>query len=264
MDPKSTALSSTDTYIDVDGLRIRCRKIGTGPPLLLLHGWGGSIESVQTIIDALAKWFTLYAVDLPGHGKSDLPHSPWSTKDFTRCVLGAMDALSLQTTDIVAHSFGGRVAIQIAAFHPDRVRRLVLANSAGVIPPRNLKYRFRVRIAKIARFLGRFGGSLGEGLRAYVYRKVGSKDYVSAGPLRETFVRIVNDDLAPLMPSITHPTLLIWGRNDEATPVSSGLRMQKLLPSAELVVLENAGHFSYIDQKDQFALYARRFLRSQN
>ena len=255
-------LTSTCKDVNVDGLTVRCRTAGTGSSVLLLHGWGGSMDSMATISNELTKTYTVYSVDLPGHGRSDLPPKPWGTPEFTSCVLRVMDLLDLQSPDIVGHSFGGRLAIHLAALHPERVGRLVLVDSAGVIPPRRLKYRIRVGVAKFAKFLSRYGGPLGQKFRNYVYGKVASKDYISAGPLRDSLVRVVNEDLTPLMPHINKPTLLVWGRNDEDTPVSSALTMQKLITGAQLVVLENAGHFSYIDQKNQFDLHLKRFLRT--
>jgi len=253
--------TSPYNYVGVDGLQLRYRTYGTGRPLLLLHGWGGSIESMTTVFAEFMKDRAVYALDLPGHGKSEKPPTPWSTTDFTNCVLKAMDLLELKRPDIIAHSFGGRVAIQMASLHRERVGKLVLVDSAGVLPPRPLKYKMRVAIAKVAKFFGKYGGFVGKSLRNFVYSKVASKDYMAAGEMRETLVRVVREDLTDLMPQIKTPTLLIWGENDEDTPVSSGVTMQKLIEGSELIVLEHAGHFSYIDQATQFGLLARRFLR---
>ena len=228
-------ITPTYDYVDVNGLKIRYRTYGTGRPLLLLHGWGGSIESMSTIFSEFTKNRAVYALDLPGHGKSALPPTAWRTADFTNCVLKAMDLLELKTPDIIAHSFGGRVAIQLAALHPNRVGKLVLVDSAGVIPPRPLKYKLRVGIAKVAKFLGKYGGAIGERFRNYVYGKVGSKDYMAAGALRNSLVLVVREDLTGLMPRIKTPTLLVWGENDQDTPVSSAKTMQQLIPGSELV-----------------------------
>jgi pimeloyl-ACP methyl ester carboxylesterase len=173
-----------------------------------------------------------------------------------------MDLLDLRTPDILAHSFGGRVAIQLASLHPDRVGRLVLVDSAGVLPPRPLKYKLRVGIAKVAKFVAKYGGTIGERFRNCVYSQVASKDYMAAGALRNSLVLVVREDLTGLMPCIKTPTLLVWGENDQDTPVSSGAKMQQLIPGSELVILEHAGHFSYIDQQSQFSLHVKRFLRS--
>jgi pimeloyl-ACP methyl ester carboxylesterase len=216
---------------------------------------------MATVVAELTKNHAVYALDLPGHGKSELPPTAWGTVDFKKCVLEAMDLLDLKAPDIVAHSFGGKVAIQLASLHPDRVGKLVLVDSAGVIPVRPLKYKLKVGIAKVAKFMAKYGGAIGERFRNYVYSKVASKDYMAAGPLRNSLVLVVREDFTGLMPRIKTPTLLVWGENDQDTPVSSGIKMQQLIPGSELVILEHAGHFSFIDQANQFNLLVKRFLR---
>ena len=79
-------------------------------------------------------------------------------------------------------------------------------------------------------------------------KKFGSADYAAASPvMRQSLVKVVNEDLEPYMPSVTQPALLIWGDKDTATPLSDGQRMEKLMPEAGLAVIEGAGHYSFID-----------------
>jgi pimeloyl-ACP methyl ester carboxylesterase len=171
-----------------------------------------------------------------------------------------LDALALGRVDIVAHSFGGRVAIKLSTELPDRVSKLVLVDSAGIRPPRGLQYYSRVGLAKLGRFVAWIGGPIGRGLRNRIYSRVASADYMSAGALRETFVRVVNEDLTSLLPRIHAPTLLIWGEHDTATPLSAGRKMRDLIPNADMKVLKDAGHFSYLDQYGVFRLLVASFL----
>jgi pimeloyl-ACP methyl ester carboxylesterase len=97
--------------------------------------------------------------------------------------------------------------------------------------------------------------------RERIYRAVASKDYANAGPLRDTFVKLVNDDLTPILSQIASPTLLVWGADDMETPLSSAQVMERLIPQVRLVVFQNAGHFSYLDQYGKFRLIVRQFLR---
>jgi pimeloyl-ACP methyl ester carboxylesterase len=102
--------------------------------------------------------------------------------------------------------------------------------------------------------------------RERIYRAVASPDYANAGPLRDTFVKLVNDDLTParataILSQIASPTLLVWGADDTETPLASAKVMERLIPRARLVVLQNAGHFSYLDQYGKFRLIVRQFLR---
>jgi pimeloyl-ACP methyl ester carboxylesterase len=116
-------------------------------------------------------------------------------------------------------------------------------------------------LAKGGKYLARYCGRLGDMARERIYRAVASRDYANAGPLRDTFVKLVSEDLTSILPQVTSPTLLVWGADDTDTPLSSAKIMECLIPQARLVVLQNAGHFSYLDQYGKFRLLVRQFLR---
>ena len=248
-------------YLEVDGIKLRYKLAGSGAPILLLHGWGGSIESMGLLFDDLARDHTVVAFDFPGHGESSLPPKAWGVAEYAESVRGVMDALQVHRPHIIAHSHGGRVTIKLATVHPDRVGKLVLVDSAGVRPPRSWRYYVRVLLAKGGKALARYCGRIGAMARERIYRAIASTDYANAGPLRDTFVKLVNDDLTPLLSQVASPTLLIWGADDTETPLSSAKVMERLIPQARLVVLQNAGHFSYLDQYGKFRLIVRQFLR---
>jgi pimeloyl-ACP methyl ester carboxylesterase len=249
------------SYIEIDGLRVRYQTAGSGEPVLLLHGWGGSIESMTPVFNEFVKHYRVVSIDFPGHGESALPPRAWHVDDFVVLVLHLMDALHLNRPYIIAHSHGGRVTLKLAALYPDRVGKLVLVNSAGVPPPRAWNYYLRVAVAKFGKVVARFGGAWGEHVRRRLYSAVASSDYMAAGPLRGTFVNLVKEDLTPILSTIQSPTLLVWGEHDTDTPVSCATIMARHIPKAELVVLQHAGHFSYLDQFGKFRLLVGRFLR---
>ncbi|MDQ4065918.1 MAG: alpha/beta fold hydrolase, partial [Actinomycetota bacterium] len=112
---------------------------------------------------------------------------------------------------------------------------------------------------KAARAAGRFGGP-GRALRDAAYRRLASTDYRDAGPMRPILVKVVNEDLTRMLPSVKAPTLLVWGSNDDAVPLAHARKMEALIPDAGLVVFEGAGHFAYLDQSDRFCKVARHFL----
>lgn len=97
-----------------------------------------------------------------------------------------------------------------------------------------------------------------------VYRAVGSADYNAAeNPiLRATLVKVVNDDLRPILPRIAAPTLLIWGTQDRDTPLADGRLMERLIPDSGLVEFVGAGHFSYLDQLDKFCRVVTHFVEN--
>jgi pimeloyl-ACP methyl ester carboxylesterase len=247
--------------LQIDGLTVRSRVGGQGPQVLLLHGWGGAIESFAPVLDDLHRSYTVAAFDLPGFGQSSLPPSTWGSADYARLTLKIMDRLQMDRPHLIGHSFGGQVSIQLAATAPGRVGKLVLVCSAGIRTRPALATRLKRMAARLGKWLAAHGGWIGERLRAAIYRRVQSQDYANAGPLRPTLVRVVSEDLAPSLPLIQSPTLLVWGAQDRAVPLAAARVMARLIPDAQLVVFENAGHFAYLDQFDRFRLLVGRFLR---
>lgn len=246
--------------IAVEGLRTRYVRRGQGPPVVVLHGWGASIETVLSIVAGLEAHCTVYALDLPGFGESELPAQAWGVADYQRFLCAFMDALQIARAAIVGHSNGGRVAIRLAATEPARVSKLVLVDSAGIRPPRGLRYYRRVAMAKTGKHAARLLGAPGRRLQALLVGRAASADYAAAGALRPTFVRLVNEDLRRFLPDIGAPTLLVWGSEDTATPLSDARLMERLIPDAGLVVFEGAGHYCYLDQPQRFATILAHFL----
>jgi pimeloyl-ACP methyl ester carboxylesterase len=242
------------------GLRTRHIVRGEGPPVLVLHGWGASIEAVYPIVTGLAPVATVHALDLPGFGASDPPPQPWGVEDYQAFVAAFMEELAIEAPTIVGHSNGGRIAIRMASTEPGRASRLVLVDAAGVRPKRTLRYYRRVGMAKVGKYAARLLGAPGERLRARLVGRAASADYLAAGEMRPTLVKLVNADLRPFMPSIGVPTLLVWGSEDSDTPVEAAREMERLIPDAGLVVLEGAGHYSYLDQPARFARIVSHFI----
>ena len=236
--------------------------IGSGPPLLLLHGWGASKELMAPVAGRLPGRRAVIP-DLPGFGGTAPPPAAWGPDEYARWVLDLLDRLNIASTDIVAHSNGGRIAISLTARHPERVRRLVLTDSAGVRPRHGLRYLWRVRTFKLLRAAAGWRW-MPATLQRAAERRVearGSADYRAAsGTVRASMVRLVNADLRPQLARITRPTLLVWGDRDEDTPLSDGRLMEKLIPDAGLVLFEGAGHFAYAEQVDRFCRVVDVFL----
>jgi pimeloyl-ACP methyl ester carboxylesterase len=251
-------------FLDIDGLRVRYQVGGGGPSVLLLHGWGGRIESFTPVYNDLARSYTVHAIDFPGFGDSSLPAVPWGSADYARLTLAVMDRLQITRAHIIAHSFGGQVTMNLAAAHPERLGKLVLVASAGVRGPRTLKAHVKRCISRLGRGVATYGGRVGKTLRDALYQRIQSQDYANAGPLRPTLVKVVNEDLRAILPRIKSPTLLVWGEHDRDVPLAAAQVMVRLIPDAQLVIFENAGHFPYLDQFDRFRLLVGRFLRDRD
>jgi pimeloyl-ACP methyl ester carboxylesterase len=233
-------------------------------PIVILHGWGAHIEAVGPILAALHGASEVIALDLPGFGESDPPDQAWDVDAYARFMIHFLDELAVERAHLVGHSHGGRVSIALAADDPERVGRLLLIDSAGIPPKRGWRYRRRVAVAKLGRLIAKVGGGPGRRLQDRMRARVASRDYLEASEaMRGTFRALIAGDLTGRLPRIRASTLLVWGDQDDDTPVWMGKRMEELIPDAGLVVLEGAGHFSYADAPGQFRAIARRFLMEQ-
>ena len=248
---------------EINNLNISYQVAGEGDVVLLLHGWGGEAASFQPVFEWLAQSHRVYALDLPGFGKSQIPPTAWDTSDYATFVTVFLEKFDIPKVHLIGHSFGGRISIIISAEHPEKVDKLILIDSAGIKPCRTAKYYLRVGVAKIGKLIrrcGKYGVLVANAMSA----RAGSKDYQNAGDMRATLVKVVNQDLRALLPRITASTLLIWGEDDKDTPVSFGKIMEKEIPDAGLIVLKEAGHFSYLDRFPQFCRIVASFLKIAN
>jgi pimeloyl-ACP methyl ester carboxylesterase len=207
--------------------------------------------------------YDLIAPDFPGFGNTSPPPVAWCVDDYTKWILTLMDALALAKVNIVGHSFGGRIGIKLASQYPERVARLVLTGSAGIVPKRTLAYHIKVRTYKILRSISN-AHFAPEFVRVWSNKRIkntGSSDYQqAAGTVRSSLVKVVNEDLRNLLPHISAPTLLVWGDKDEATPLSDARLMEQLIPDSGLVIFEKAGHYAYIEHSQRFATILKTFL----
>ncbi|MDE2180696.1 MAG: alpha/beta hydrolase [candidate division NC10 bacterium] len=235
---------------------------GEGRPVVLLHGWGTSAESLSAVAKALEDRFRVYALDLPGFGWTPAAAATWGTWEYASYVEAFMDCVGIPMASLIGHSFGGRIALALAARWPERVRNLVLVASAGIRPRRGLLYYVKVGAVKLAKrlFSLPLWGRLGERVVGELYGRIGSRDYRNAGPMRATLVKVVGEDLRGILASVRVPTLIIWGDRDQEVPFSAMEIMARGIQGSRLEVLEGAGHFPFVDSPDRFGRLVREFL----
>ena len=240
----------------------------TGTPLLLLHGWGGRSESFLPVARDFQTTHRVYAVDFPGHGRSDEPDEPWSVTEYMEYIHAFLTELNVGPVDIIAHSFGGRVAILLAATYPGLVNRMVLTGAAGIPPRKTARKSLRSRVYRGLRGLVRAGRSCGllneetaSLWQEALVQKFGSRDYRALTPsMRQTFNRVIGQDLTDCLDKIKAPTLLIWGEEDTETPLWMGRLMAEKIPDAGLVAWPGCGHFAYLDRYADFRIVTEQFL----
>ena len=237
------------------------------PVLLLLHGWGCDSSIFHAFEEDFSRNASLLTVDFPGHGQSGEPPVPWSVTEYAEQIFALLQELKIEKADIIAHSFGGRVAILLAATHPNKVGKMVLTGAAGIREPatqtqskRQKRYQQYKRmlgaLGKVP-FLRNFVSRLMEKLR----QRYGSPDYNRLNEnMRKTFVRVITQDLTELLPKVQASTLLIWGSEDTETPLWMGQKMESSIPDAGLVVFDGRSHFAFLEESYRFQVIVRRFL----
>ncbi len=240
------------------GQKSRILDVGSGPPVVVLHGWGGRIESMTPVVRCLESHFRVVALDLPGFGESPVPKGVWGTPDYAEYVCDVVRSLDLGRAHFVGHSYGAKTSMYLAATHKDAVAKLVLVGSSGLRSAPSAMVRAKRGVSKLARGVGAFGPT-GEKVRRAINARIASQDYQEAGAMRPILVRVVQEDLGHLMPEIEASTLLIWGTEDDAVPVALARRMEALIPDAGLVLFEGAGHFAYLDEQQRFCQVLRHF-----
>lgn len=233
---------------------------------LFLHGWGASGGLFGRMLDVVGERYFVLAPDLPGFGGSEEPSEPWDVDGFVRFVLTFLEPFAPKKAVLFGHSFGGRICLKLGARTdlPFSVEKMVLFDAAGILPKRGLSYRCKVGTYKLGkRFLSLppVRKLFPDALERFRSGK-GSSDYAAASPvMKACLVKAVNEDLSPLLPKIAPSTLLIWGENDTATPLSDGLRMEKEIPDAGLVRLPGVGHFSFAEDPYTCERVVRSFLQ---
>lgn len=249
-----------------NGVTIHYQSGGEGPPVLLLHGWGGCADSMRPFFDLLKGRRTVYAIDFPGHGKSAMPDRPWSVDDFADATLGFIKGMDIVGCDVIAHSFGARVVIKLAARDTDIFSRIVLTGAAGVRKRRNVGYYARIYRYKLAkrlstsRMICRLFRVFGMDLKKRV-QNAGSADYRALPQImRRTFSLVVGENLRSLLKRIQNPTLLLWGEADTETPLWMAKVMEEDIPDCGLVTYAGAGHFAYLEKWNEFAHVIAHYL----
>lgn len=235
--------------VKIKDWNINYEVMGNGNPVILLHGWLANLETMRPIANSLCQNFKVYLVDIVGFGKSDLPEHPLNTNDFGDFLAEFVKKLNIENPILIGHSNGGRTIINAVGREIVKPRKIVLIDSAGIVPKRKLKYYIKVGIFKAGKAVLNKLPDVGvmKKFKEKLFSHVGSNDYKASAPvLRETMKKIVNEDVMQLLPNLKVPTLLIWGTNDMDTPIADAKKMESLIPDCGLVEYPNSGHFSYL------------------
>lgn len=211
--------------------------------IVLLHGWGVGIEKLFPLRDELVKHsWNVYLPKIPGFDFPS-PEVSWGLKDYVMFILrDCRNFFKSEKYFIFGHSFGGRVALKAASFHPKLLSGVVLCSTSGLSRGNLLKRYFFWALAKIGRTLVIIP-SVAKVWKIFLYKLSREHDYEKlSGSMKETFRRVVSEDLKPLVPKIKLPVLVFWGKKDKMTPVKDAYYIKNNNLQAKLILYENEGH----------------------
>lgn len=250
-------LPSRGVNTAVGGFTVHSVEYGSGDEcIVLIHGLSGSSRWWARNAPELADGYRVVIPDLVGFGRSarpslGLPGIPAAAQLLAEW----MHARDLRRAHVIGHSMGGQVAIHLAAECPERVKRLVLVDAAGI--PRAVTPRALARLAAEASPLWRWGDPR--------FLPVIARDAMTAGPLTllRSISRIMKDDVRPLLRRIEAPTLIVWGEYDSLVPLSHARELRESIPGARVAVLRAASHNPMVDRPADFNRLVLRFLEGE-
>ncbi len=249
--------------LEIMGMKINYFDEGEGNTVLLLHGWGSSLDVWKPYVNALSSKLRFVALDFPGCGKSDLPKTPLTTDDYANLVLEFINKMGLKDISLIGHSHGGRVIMKLAGSGMVKPRRIIFLDAAGVKPKKDIKKELKVKTFKIAKWFLKLPviRNYTEETLKDLRGKFGSADYNSAPEvMRKTLVNLVNDDMTDLLGNINCPTFLIWGDKDTATPLYMAEIICDKINDSGLCIYEGAGHFAFAEQPRRTTAIFESFL----
>lgn len=234
--------------LQVNSKTAHYREWGSGPNIMvMLHGWPADSTHYSDLGPKLAKLgYHIYVPDFPGWGNTPEPENAWSVSDYRNWVHHFVKELKIGQFILFGHSFGGRVAIKYAVNYAPDIKSLVLCAAAGIKPD---AFTLKRRILKMTASVGKRALSL-PGInkletiaKKALYKVAGSNDYLKLdGVMKETIVKVLEEDLSPLLSQIHSETLLLWGTEDGATPITDAKKMNKMIKGSVLKTFEGEKH----------------------
>ncbi|HLY40081.1 MAG TPA: alpha/beta hydrolase [Terracidiphilus sp.] len=257
-------------FTTVNGIRVHYYVMGPkdGPPVVLVHGLGGRAEDWRNLAPYLKKaGYRIYVPDLPGYGQSERPGDfSYSIPDEAEVVVGFFDKLDLQRVDLIGWSMGGWIVQWVAARHPERVKKLMVLDSAGIRarPTWNTALFTPTTADELARLDDLLMPNPPH-LPAFIARDVLRVSREHAWVIQKALrSMLTGDDVTDTMlPEMKMPILIVWGSEDHITPLSEGNEMKRLAPHAELDVIGGCGHLAPVQCSREIAPAMVGFLNRQ-
>ena len=261
-------IGARSSFVDVGGYRVHYYALGPsdGPVVVLVHGLGGRSEDWEKLAPYLAKaGYRIYLPDLPGFGQSEKPANfSYSISDEAKIVDGFFEALKLKQVDLGGWSMGGWVVQIVAAQHPERVRRLMLFDSAGlyVKPDWDTKLFTPVSAAELDKFDALLMPHPPQ-LPEFVVKDILRTSHEHSWIIRRAMDSMLTgrDTTDGFLPNLKMPVLIVWGEVDQITPLSEGQKMHQLIPQSQMNVVPGCGHLAPNECADQIGPGVVSFLK---
>lgn len=238
-----------------------------GIPLVMLHGFGQTLESLRPLALLLSESRNVLLVDLPGFGKSEFDESLISASAIAKALKSFLCEKGIDKADVLGHSFGGKVAMGMAYSHPAYVRNLILIATSGLKRKRGfiegLQHAF---IKLLGRFVKAADKTFGtEFFQAWFTPLFASRDYKQFPHVRKILVRSINENIDSDISLIKNPTLLLWGALDKETPLEMAYRLHRMIQNSSIVVYPTLGHTPFKDVgRHLMKEHVERFLNAGN
>jgi len=230
---------------NIENLKTYYIHVGKGRAVLILHGWQSFSGAWREVVKLLAeKGFSVFVPDLPGFGRSFIPNEAWGIDDYVQFVLKFAKELKIDQFILLGHSFGGQIAIKLAAFYPEKVEKLILCAPAAIRHKKRLKVRAFYILAKIGNLIFSLPllKLIREKIRRILYFLAREKDYQVAGDLKETMKKVISEDTRQYLSKINSETLILWGDKDRMIPVSDADTLKNGIVTATIKIIKDAGH----------------------
>jgi pimeloyl-ACP methyl ester carboxylesterase len=235
----------------IDKLVVNYQVSGEGRVIVLVHGWGDDLNNFNKLQLNLSKSYKVISLDLPGFGNSSSPASGWSLDNFAKFIASFIDKLELDVYAYIGHSNGGAILINGLANKTIQAKKLILIAASGIRSTKQFKKQVLLVGAKIGKLpIKLLPTDYQLKLRDRLYKMIKSDAGVNPEMI-ETFRKIVKQDVSHEATRLQLPTLLIYGKYDNVTPLEYGQIYHQLIPGSKLVVIDGAGHFVHLQEIDK-------------
>jgi pimeloyl-ACP methyl ester carboxylesterase len=218
-----------------------------------LHGYLSNSNSFYNQIKFFEREYQIFCPDFKGFGNNAGMEYPYSLDDYKKDLIEYMDKNNVNKPHVVAHSFGGRVALKLSSQNAQAFDKMVLTGCAGLKPKNTLN---KTTKKVLFNFLKKF-------VKKERLKRFYSSDYLSLDPImQQSFIKIVSEHLDDCLINIENPTLLLFGQNDKQTPLYMAKRLKAGIKNSKLIIFENSGHFCFLDKPIKFNTEVKEFLLS--